>query len=176
MSGNTNECGFHNPIGKKIKNRKSCYAASVFLNIALFFQSILLKKVMAKFLRRTKHYLIAAEVKQFSISLLAHLPKAMPLLFDAIIVWHISFCKNFRRKIVRWQNCRALAWNAIGRYLLNNSDCTLSTTKFSNPQSMTDRNSVKLRQGRQYGFCSRHELMAVIVTGFMLCFTPFTKY
>lgn len=58
----------------------------VFLNIAPIFQSILLKKVMAKFLRRTKHYLIAAEVKQFSISLFMHFPKAMPLLFDAIIV------------------------------------------------------------------------------------------
>ena len=53
---------------------------------------------MAKFLRRTKHYLIAAEVKQFSISLLAHLAKAMPLLFDAIIVWHIVFMQKFSAK------------------------------------------------------------------------------
>jgi len=58
----------------------------VFFGHRACFQSILLKKIKAKFLRRTKHYLIAADVKQFSISLFTHLPKAMPLLFDAIVV------------------------------------------------------------------------------------------
>ncbi len=60
MSRNTNECGFHNPIGKKIEKPETLLCRVRFsLTITPVFQAILLKKIRAKFLRRTKHYPIA---------------------------------------------------------------------------------------------------------------------
>ena len=101
MSGNTNECGFHNPIGKKIEKPETLLCSVRFsLTLAPIFQSILLKKVMAKFLRRTKHYLIAAEVRKSNFLSLSWriFPRRClycltPLLFDTFL-----FAKIFGEK------------------------------------------------------------------------------